>query len=78
MHHPTDRIKHTMACYTSSGALVGTRNRPLKSLKTYFFNGPILGLLDFIVSIKVNLSISEYWSKTLHEINCDRCVYSKN
>ena len=30
MHHPTDRIAHTMAfdrlCYTSRGALAGTRN----------------------------------------------------
>ena len=26
MHHPTDRIAHTRACYTSRGALAGTRN----------------------------------------------------
>ena len=28
MHHPTDRIAHTTAlCYTSRGALAGTRNK---------------------------------------------------
>ena len=26
MHHPTDRIAHTTVCYTSRGALAGTRN----------------------------------------------------
>ena len=26
MHHPTDRIAHTSLCYTSCGALAGTRN----------------------------------------------------
>ena len=26
MHHAIDRIAHTMACYTSCGALAGTRN----------------------------------------------------
>ena len=26
MHHPTDRITHTTACYTSCGALAGTKN----------------------------------------------------
>ena len=26
MHHPTDRIAHTTACYTILGALAGMRN----------------------------------------------------
>ena len=26
MHHLSDRIAHTRTCYTSSGALAGTRN----------------------------------------------------
>ena len=32
MHHPTDRITHTTAlCYTSRGALAGTRNSSMKN-----------------------------------------------
>ena len=33
MHHPTDRIAHTTACYTSRGALAGTRNSSVHPMK---------------------------------------------
>ena len=37
MHHPTDRIAHTTAfCYTSCGALAGTRNSCNKTQSTFW------------------------------------------
>ena len=29
MHHPTGMLAHTTACYTSRGALAGTKNRSM-------------------------------------------------
>ena len=34
MHHLTDRIIHTTACYTSRGALAGTRNSSMGKTTT--------------------------------------------
>ena len=56
MHHPTDRIAHTTACYTSHGALVGMRNSSM--------DPPPRGLLEvdelslFANRLKIYISIT--------------------
>ena len=41
MHHPTDRITHTSLCYTSRGALAGTRNSSMCPLHEESIRRPI-------------------------------------